>query len=318
MDSTKVSVTVPVYNTSKYLRKCLDSLANQTLKDIEIIIVDDGSTDNSGIICEEYANKYKNFKVIHQKNGGLAIARQTGLDAAQGEYIIVCDSDDWVEPDMYEKLYKAAKENDADMVMCGFYCEYPDGRSIPTQKWFKCLDFEGHVKELMRSNSYTNSWIRLFRRDIFSKNNISYEPGVNLGEDALILYKILATRPNIAQIDEKLYHYRKVLGGKSYTNNVSMQQIHKLSYVRNWINKHYDTKIFAEGMFYLNIKHLFLCLKAKDADHSYIKSFIRKNINWIQYLKYRKTIKSTVVYGAKILPTKFVSYAIKHMYKYFY
>ncbi len=96
-----VSVTVPVYNTSKYLRKCLDSLQSQTLKNIEFIIVDDGSTDDSGVICDEYAKSNPKFKVIHQKNGGLASARQTGLNHARGEYVIVCDSDERVEPDMY-------------------------------------------------------------------------------------------------------------------------------------------------------------------------------------------------------------------------
>ena len=202
----KVSVTVPVYNTSRYLRKCLDSLANQTLKDIEIIIVDDGSTDESGKICDEYATKYRNFRVIHKTNGGSASARQTGLNAAIGDYIIVCDSDDWVELDMYERLYNAAKETCADIVMCGAIAEYSDGRSVPFQKWFKHLDFEGHMKELF-GTGYNNSWIRLVKRSIFTDNNIYYEKGVDMGEDCFILYKLLLTKPKLAQIDAKLYHY---------------------------------------------------------------------------------------------------------------
>lgn len=126
-----VSVIVPIFNTSRYLRKCLDSLAHQTLTAIEFILVDDGSTDDSGKICDEYASKDSRFRVIHQSNGGSAVARQTGLDAARGEYTIVCDSDDWVEPDMYEKLYRKAVETDADMVLCGYFAEYIDGRSLP-------------------------------------------------------------------------------------------------------------------------------------------------------------------------------------------
>ena len=170
MDNIKVSVTVPIYNTAKYLRQCLDSLKAQTLKNIEFILVDDGSTDISGEICEEYAKKDSRFKVIHQRNGGVAAARQTGLDNAHGEYVIVCDSDDWVEPDMYERMFLKAKETDADIVMCGYIAEYSDGRKVPKQKWFKHLDFESHVKELFNS-SYNSSWIRLVRRSLYSDNN---------------------------------------------------------------------------------------------------------------------------------------------------
>ena len=113
----KVSVTVAVYNTSKYLRKCLDSLDVQSMQEIEFIVVDDGSTDGSGVICDEYARRNPKFKVIHQQHSGLAAARQTGMDNAKGEYVIVCDSDDWVEPEMYETLYNVAAESNADIAI---------------------------------------------------------------------------------------------------------------------------------------------------------------------------------------------------------
>ena len=113
----KVSIIVPVYNVEKYLECCLESLINQTLKDIEIICVNDGSTDNSGKILENYAAKDNRIKVIHQVNGGQAAARNNGLNAVNGKYINFIDSDDWVDLDFIEKLYDAAERNSADIAV---------------------------------------------------------------------------------------------------------------------------------------------------------------------------------------------------------
>lgn len=315
-DIISVSVTVPVYNTSKYLRKCLDSLAAQTLHCIEFILVDDGSTDNSGAICDEYAAKDHRFRVIHQVNGGLAVARQTGLDAAIGKYIIPCDSDDWVEPDMYEKLYRKAVETDADMVICGYIAEYDNGKREPHQKWFKHLDFEGHVKELFES-SYNCSWCRLLKREIFTKNGIAYEPGVNLGEDWLILFKIMKTKPKIAQIDFKPYHYRKVLGSSSYTNQVTMSQIIKGSYTSQWIKANYDNEIFAEGLYFMNITKVFVCLRAKDTDFAYLNDCLT-TLSWKDFFRFKKTVKSFIVYSSKLVSPKIMAFVVKALYKYVY
>ena len=312
-----VTVTVPVYNTLKYLRQCLDSLASQTLKELEVIIVDDGSTDNSGEICDEYAKKYSNFKVIHQDNGGLAAARQTGLENANGEYIIVCDSDDWVEPDMYERLYNAAKETDADIAMCGFIAEYPDGRSVPQQKWFQHLDYEGHMKELFQAK-YNNSWIRLVRRSLFTENGIKYEKGINLGEDWFILYKLMLTHPKLTQIDAKLYHYRKEFGGASYTNQVSMKQIMRARRVREWIELHYDNEVFSEGLFYMNLCHVFSCLRSKDCEFNYVRVYLKTRMKWKRFFNNKKTLKSIIVYSAKVFPVRLVSWTVKKLYKYQY
>ncbi|MDE7089676.1 MAG: glycosyltransferase, partial [Prevotella sp.] len=228
----KVSVTVPVYNTSSYLHQCLDSLQTQTLKEIEFILIDDGSTDNSGFICDEYAKRDSRFRVIHQKNGGSAVARQTGLDNAIGEYIIVCDSDDWVEPDMYEKLYRKAKDTDADIVCCGYFVEYKGGRSLPVQTIMKELDGVVDNDDLLRKGA-GSSWVKLVKRSFFEKVNAFYESGINMGEDALIVYKLLRGNPKIVQIKGNLYHYRRLLSGNSYTNNVKMSHIFQLEFIYN-------------------------------------------------------------------------------------
>lgn len=114
----KISIIVPVYKAEPYLKKCIDSILNQTFKDFELILVDDGSPDRCGEICDEYALKDSRIKIIHKENGGQSSARNVGLDIAQGEYIGFVDSDDWIEPDMYKKLFKVLKNDNVDMAIC--------------------------------------------------------------------------------------------------------------------------------------------------------------------------------------------------------
>ena len=122
-----ISVIVPVYNVKPYLRKCLDSIINQSYRDLEILIIDDGSTDGSGDICDEY-RKDDRIKVFHTENRGLSAARNLGLDSASGDWIGFVDSDDWIEPDMYEVLIRKGEETGADVVECGSLFEYPTTR----------------------------------------------------------------------------------------------------------------------------------------------------------------------------------------------
>ena len=119
MTKPSLSIVVPVYNTEKYLRRCMYSITNQTLKDIEIIIVDDGSKEDCAVICDEISNTDSRIKVVHKENGGLGFARNSGIEAATGEYIGFVDSDDYIEPTMYETLYNAAKKNNADLCLSG-------------------------------------------------------------------------------------------------------------------------------------------------------------------------------------------------------
>ena len=122
-----ISIVVPVYKVEKYIRRCIDSLLAQTWKNIEIILVDDGSPDSCGQICEEYAAVYDKIRVLHKENGGLSDARNAGIAVAQGEYIGFVDSDDYIMPDMFEKLAKAAMEQHVKLSMCSFFCIDSDG-----------------------------------------------------------------------------------------------------------------------------------------------------------------------------------------------
>lgn len=175
-----ISVIVPVYKVEKYLRRCLDSLAAQTLDDIEIIIVDDGSPDGCPAICDEYAAKDARMKVVHKENGGLLSARKAGFAALKGDYIGFVDGDDWVEPDTFLNMYKAVCEHSPDMVLSDFLCDYGD-RAEPSSQCFEKgfygrerLEKEIFPRMLFDGRFYSfgvnpNCWSKLVRRELIEK-----------------------------------------------------------------------------------------------------------------------------------------------------
>lgn len=208
----KVSVIVPVYNTEKYIRKCVDSIINQTLKDIEIILVDDGSTDSCHEILDEYSTKDNRVIVIHKENGGQGSARNMGLDIAKGQYIGFVDSDDWVDLDMYEKLYTNAKLNEADMVVCNRKVFNEDGllkTSIDVgQNSF--INVNGNIADFIIQKllcPYTVSTCnRIYSNEIVKKLNLRFESVQEVGsEDALFNYCFLLDSGIVTSINNT-YH----------------------------------------------------------------------------------------------------------------
>lgn len=313
----KVSVTIPVYNTSNYLRKCLDSLLAQTLKEIEFIVIDDGSTDESGKICDEYGKKDSRFKIIHKSNGGSASARQAGLNMASGDYIIVCDSDDWVEPDMYEKLYVKAAAMDADIVTCGYFAEYPDGKSIAQQYWFN--EKNGIVdNEDFLTKGAGSSWIKLIKKSLFEKARATYEPGVNLSEDALILYKLMKGNPKVVQIEGNYYHYIRQYGGSSYTNSIKMTHINQLLFTYNWLKENYKDSRYTSLIHKRAIDLAFAYLRAKDTDSNSMRLFLKSELPWKQFGNSPFTPKKIVAYIEKLLPLSISKTILKLVYPIIY
>lgn len=315
--SIKVSVTVPVYNTSKYLRQCLDSLKAQTLSGIEFILVDDGSTDISGAICDEYAANDSRFRVIHQKNGGSAVARQTGLEAARGEYVIVCDSDDWLEPDMYHKLYRKAIETNADIVLCRYYAEYSDGRSVPNQTVFKEKNGVVNNDDLIRRGA-GESWVKLIRESLFEKTKSYYEPGINLSEDALIFYKLMQGNPRVVLIKENLYHYRRQFGGESYTNNIPMNNIRQFRFTYDWLKNNYTDSKYRTLIHQRAHDVAFACLRAKDLDLNYLKDFLNSEVSLRSLLSNTNRLKALIVAVEKVFPLSVAMALMRLFYRRFY
>lgn len=204
----KISVIVPIYNVEKYLPRCIDSILNQTYKNLEIILVDDESPDACGSICDDYASKDERIKVIHQKNRGLSGARNAGIDIAQGEYIAFVDSDDYIEPTMYETLYHDIKKHNAGISICNRYYEFEDGRRVERYKLdneVKVYSGKDAIVEMNNFSSFDMSaWDKLYKRALFEE--IRFPEG-KLSEDFFIMYKLLDNAKVVTFNPQKLYIY---------------------------------------------------------------------------------------------------------------
>lgn len=233
-----VSIIIPVFNTAEYLPKCLDSLLNQTLVDLEIICVNDGSTDESATILDEYARLDQRVIVIHQKNAGSASARNTGLKVAKGIYIGFSDSDDYSEMNMYETLVAEARKSNADVVICGANL-YPE-KPRAAQWLFDSLSpsrriIENYDVKLCFSDMQTNNflWRTLIRTQIIRDNDITFDEDLQLGEDKTFLCNIYPHTQRISVIPDKLYNYcwhreGSLMDTLAYVNNTLKLEKHAL------------------------------------------------------------------------------------------
>lgn len=235
MDSSnpKVSIIVPAYNVEKYIEQCMDSLINQTYNNIEIIIVNDGSKDNTLKILNNYLKEDKRICVIDQKNKGVSAARNTALDIAKGEYVVFVDSDDWLELDFCKKMINAALDTHADIVMCGYIREY-NGRSLPKGAYNgrKEINSEDEIIEIRRKlfgpigkelnhpdriNIYASLWCKIYKMDLIKNIRIRDLDEIGICEDGFFNTEVMKAVKKITYINEFLYHYRKVEGGNSLT-----------------------------------------------------------------------------------------------------
>ncbi len=204
-----VSILVPVYNSEKYLRQCLDSIVNQTYKDLQVVIVDDGSIDNSLSICREYADKYEFIEVYHQGNAGVASARNALLDKARGDYTIFIDSDDWIELDMIEGLLHYIAEHDFDIAICGSVSEYNNSETTVDTSYCSPLidNREEAVKKFILHKELNGSlWNKLVRTSLF--HNLRFAQDIWYGEDALMMWQVLQRVNRIGSMPTPYYHYR--------------------------------------------------------------------------------------------------------------
>ncbi len=201
-----ITIIVPVYNAEKYLHRCVNSILNQSFIDWECILIDDGSFDESGKICDEYATKDPRFQVIHKKNGGVSSARQLGIETAKGDYIIHVDPDDWVEPNMLEELYNKIVEDDADMVICDFIWNRPSGISISSQ-CPSALDIKSILKDLLSGRLHGSCCNKLIRRDIIVSYNVSFPQQLSVHEDLYFITKLLLNDIRVTYLNKAFYHY---------------------------------------------------------------------------------------------------------------
>ena len=202
-----VSIIVPVYNVEKYLNKCIDSILNQTYRNIEVILVDDGSPDNCGNICDEYAIKDRRVKVFHIENGGVSNARNTGIENSTGEYIGFVDADDILFPQMYEKLLNEAVKEDADIVQCNYCYLFEDGSTKPMRRKIKTrkIEEEQTVTTFFDEDIYPLVATKLFKSSLL--NNIRFNVNLKIAEDRLFMHDCCRKALKIVLLEDVYYYY---------------------------------------------------------------------------------------------------------------
>lgn len=216
----KVSIIVPVYNAEKYLQECVNSILNQTLSDLELILVDDGSTDSSPALCDKCAAQDERVKVIHQTNAGAAVARNNGIKVAQGEYIAFVDSDDWIDTDMYERMLDAAAANDCDLVICDCLKEFDSGSQLYTHElpagfYDRERMYSVYFPQLLMTDTMEypvtiSNYLLLIRHDVITANHITYPEGMRFSEDLLFGSEVGYFSQSLTYLKEYApYHYRQ-------------------------------------------------------------------------------------------------------------
>ena len=258
MEKINFSIIIPVYNVKQYLEKCLISILVQNQKDVEVILVDDGSTDGSDIICDKYSDKYENIRTIHQKNEGLSGARNTGLNYANGKWILFLDSDDIVTKDYIAFLTNAIKNYKFDILIFR-YKKFKDHIKFLNNinSGIKCITKKNAFKSLGEDKYSCYAWNKLYKKDLFK--DIKYPVNQNF-EDMATTYRLYNVASKIAITEQILYLYRQRQGSIVYTINLNNREdrIKALVDMYNFFREKYPTEIFKlqkvtiiEGMHFL-------------------------------------------------------------------
>ena len=307
-----LSVIVPVYNVEDYLSKCIDSLIVQTLKDVEIILVNDGSTDKSGDICDKYRLKDNRIKVIHKENGGTSDARNTGIEIARGKYISFVDSDDWIDPHMFEKLYNLAIENEADIVQCDYIKVYDENVIVNNiSENITKYNSEQILHELYGPN-YIKTVIvcnKIYKRELF--NEIRFPKG-KFYEDEFTTYKILHKANLIIDTNIPMYYYRQREGSKMNSNfNIKkLDGLEALKERKEYFiqNELIELSYKAEAQLCYIMKEFYIKIHSSNIkDKSYLLKILNREVrkNYFKFIKNMEiSIKGKLTLTLAILNNK--------------
>ena len=261
---SKVSVIIPIYKVEKFIERCVRSLMEQTLDEVEYIFVDDASPDKSiqilQSVLKEYPYRSEHVKLlVHEQNKGLPAARNTGLAVANGEYIFHCDSDDYVETDMLQKMYESAKEKEADVVWCDWYLSFEKNeRYMKQPSYVEPLDA---LKAMLSGAMKYNVWNKLVKRSLYIENEITFPVGYGMGED-MTMMMLFAHANKVTYLPKAFYHYVKLNTG-AFSQTYSDRHIIELQYnvdrIVEYIHSHYGDALEKELAFFkLDVKFPFL------------------------------------------------------------
>lgn len=312
-----VSLIVPIYNVEKFLNKCVDSLIAQTYKNIEIILVDDGSPDNCGKICDEYVLKDGRIRVIHKTNGGLSDARNAGIKMANGKYVLFIDSDDFVEEDFVESMVSELKD-DIDLVMCGKFINYSDGNVkiiCPKDKLVK--NIEDTIIYINSFNEINMSmWGKLFRMDIAKRNLF---PVGKTSEDCFVISKYIGESKKCCILNKPLYHYYQNANSISRGKKVSMDFIEGQLEQKKYIEKNFPNLSYVANTLYaysyITIYNMYIGRNLKINDKRFInvpRQYL-KDVLKNPYISYKKKIQYCMyVFVKPIYKYVFLKKKVKH------
>lgn len=309
----KVSVIVPVYNVEKYIHKCVDSLVNQTLKDIEIILVDDGSPDNCGKICDEYAKKDTRIKVIHKKNAGVSAARNDGIDNSKSDYVMFVDSDDWCNPNMCEIAYNTVMDTKADISIFTNYYSYSNYEEVPTtvpkklllenydniEKLQLTVLHRGYIKLIDQNANYggiTAPWGKIFSLKLIRENEIKFNLNVNgLFDDGLFVMETLERAKLVSFDNIPVYHYRILDNSivRSFNKNKLNTYNNIYLEIKKFISKYDKKDLFLEAYYARVILYFIVSLQTY-----FFNKYNKENL--IKKLKELKITMNSTVYKEAI------------------
>ncbi|NLL38421.1 MAG: glycosyltransferase family 2 protein [Clostridiales bacterium] len=273
MKNDLISIIVPIYCVEPYLNKCVDSILNQTYKNIEVILVDDGSPDECPAICDKFASQDSRVKVVHKANGGLVSARKAGISVASGQYIGYVDGDDWIEPDMYEKMYLLAIKHDADVIATGHfrninesYTIMKNGIDSGVYKGVSLRDIV-YPKLIYSGRFYEhgilgNIWNKLFKRSVILPHQLAVSDDIKYCEDVACVLPTLLSAKSIVIDNHPYYHYRQRLG--SITKKYDTDEIVRLKALFNYLYRcisksEYFQILYSQFRYFILHKTLYRC-----------------------------------------------------------
>lgn len=314
----EISIIVPVYKVEKYLNRCIDSILNQTFSDFDLILVDDGSPDNCGKTCDEYAEKDKRIKVIHKENGGLASARNAGLDVTDNDYIVFIDSDDQIEPNHIETLYNCVKSTEDNYIFCGmksvsetdrtYTLNTPDNRFVSEKQ----IDF----LNLHKKSSIGFAWNVLFYNSVLKKYNIRFNENVII-EDLPFTLEYMKHMSMLSYTGTCTYNYMQhdsTLSNKYYRHNFRRYQ-EKYSAIMNFCN--YIHENIPSDLASIYLYHFIKCLDNtfdKRNDESFFAK-IKYNNSIINSYHFTHCLENSTEYNSKTLDTRIL--ALKNYFIYY-
>ena len=274
-----VSVVLPVYNSSSYIVRCLESMISQSFNGFELILVNDGSTDDSGRICDSYAAKHDNIRVIHQENQGVSAARQIGLDSADGEYVIFVDPDDWVEPKMLEDMLQKASQEEADVVICDFMVNSSAKAMRYEKQSPNSLETEAILRQLLMGELHGSTCNKLYCKATLKKLKISFPKSINYCEDLWFNCELLL-QPDVrvAYLPKAYYHYDFYSNPAGLSRKFSIRSVNDYVSFTNFIFDSLDKSAFEKEFFELKFNVIKLAFRSNCTENEFY-SFFPDQIN---------------------------------------